>query len=133
MCEEIYLSTQLFFFSLERPLIRFNITNTGFIPYKCHICGKTFNHRSHLNVHLQTHTGEKPHKCHLCPKEFSRKTSLKQHLRTHGISDGNIATASSTITKPMGVDEDADSNFSDGSFLEGTHVDATNFQVLLSI
>ena len=114
----------------------------GAFPYKCDICEKIFNHRSHLNVHLQTHTGAKPYKCVMCPKEFSRKSSLKQHLRTHGITDFNMVSgsvSSSTASKPPAApeviqDEDVDSNFSDASFLEGTpaiNMDPSNIQVFV--
>ncbi|PIO15458.1 hypothetical protein AB205_0067440, partial [Aquarana catesbeiana] len=51
--------------------------------FSCTECGKCFNFKSHLNVHIRSHTGEKPYSCPECGKCFLVKSSLYKHQRSH--------------------------------------------------
>uniref|UniRef100_A0A8D3CTL9 Zgc:66448 n=1 Tax=Scophthalmus maximus TaxID=52904 RepID=A0A8D3CTL9_SCOMX len=46
--------------------------------YKCSECGKTFRHRSVLELHMRIHSKDKPYQCKVCSKGF-RFSSYLQH------------------------------------------------------
>ncbi|KAM4034832.1 uncharacterized protein ACNLHF_021535 [Anomaloglossus baeobatrachus] len=46
-------------------------THNGDKPYSCSECGKYFNRKDYLIVHLRSHTGEKPFSCPECGKYFT--------------------------------------------------------------
>ena len=52
-------------------------------PFVCHICGKRWRQKLHLQNHIFTHTGETPYKCILCSKGFRTKGNLKTHMGGH--------------------------------------------------
>ncbi|XP_023259764.1 zinc finger protein OZF-like [Seriola lalandi dorsalis] len=58
-------------------------TQTGKKSLKCDTCGKDFQYKSLLIIHLRTHTGERPYSCETCGKRFSNKSALKRHIRIH--------------------------------------------------
>ncbi|KAM9309004.1 uncharacterized protein KZ484_025119 isoform 2-T2 [Pholidichthys leucotaenia] len=51
--------------------------------YKCSECGKTFRHRSVLELHMRIHSKDKPYKCKVCNKSFRFGSYLQQHLIIH--------------------------------------------------
>lgn len=51
--------------------------------YKCPECGKTFRHRSVLELHMRIHSKDKPYQCKVCGKGFRFSSYLQQHLIIH--------------------------------------------------
>lgn len=51
--------------------------------YKCSECGKTFRHRSVLELHMRIHSKDKPYQCKVCGKGFRFGSYLQQHLIIH--------------------------------------------------
>ena len=49
----------------------------------CETCGKVFQVRKNLSVHMRIHSGEKPFSCETCGKNFNQLCSLKRHTRLH--------------------------------------------------
>ncbi|XP_065119461.1 uncharacterized protein [Paramisgurnus dabryanus] len=69
---------------------------SGIKKIECIFCGKTFNLRRCLNLHMKTHTGPKRFGCTICGKRFSKKRYLPIHHRIHtGSKSEDICTYTS--------------------------------------
>ncbi|XP_022105474.1 zinc finger protein Xfin-like [Acanthaster planci] len=58
-------------------------THTGFKPYRCTKCDKSFSRTYTLKLHLRSHTGERPYRCQHCDKSFTCASSLRLHEQVH--------------------------------------------------
>ena len=56
--------------------------HNGLRPYTCETCGNGYHTNRDLKNHKSVHT--LPYKCHLCEKSFSAKGVLDDHIRKHG-------------------------------------------------
>uniref|UniRef100_UPI00358FCE7E zinc finger protein 85-like isoform X1 n=1 Tax=Myxine glutinosa TaxID=7769 RepID=UPI00358FCE7E len=52
-------------------------------PYKCKICGKSFQHEWYLKKHVMYHGTVLLHKCSNCEKSFNCTSSLTVHMKIH--------------------------------------------------
>ena len=48
--------------------------------FECIWCGKTFQQKSKLKVHIRIHTKEYSYECEKCCKKFIRPDSLRRHM-----------------------------------------------------
>lgn len=55
----------------------------GVKSHKCPECGKTFRHRSVLELHMRIHSKDKSYQCKVCGKGFRFSSYLRQHLIIH--------------------------------------------------
>ena len=56
---------------------------TGFKPFQCNVCEKSFFQSCDLNKHQRIQTDEKPYQSKICKKTFSVNYSKAAHKRIH--------------------------------------------------
>lgn len=52
-------------------------------PDQCFQCGKVFQYKGYLELHMRTHSNYKAFECNSCGKKFTQVSNLNLHLRTH--------------------------------------------------
>uniref|UniRef100_A0A8C6ZMP1 Zinc finger and BTB domain containing 14 n=1 Tax=Nothoprocta perdicaria TaxID=30464 RepID=A0A8C6ZMP1_NOTPE len=63
----------------------------------CQMCTKGFTTQAHLKEHLKIHTGYKPYSCEVCGKSFIRAPDLKKHERNNMHSERKQVPAANAI------------------------------------
>nr|XP_019529611.2 zinc finger protein 271 [Aedes albopictus] len=56
-------------------------------PYKCELCDRAFQRKTHMTRHMTMHLASRQFECSVCQKAFNRKDNLQTHLRMH-VKDG---------------------------------------------
>ncbi|XP_045626400.2 uncharacterized protein [Procambarus clarkii] len=71
-------------FSTESYMYKHRLTHSGFRPYVCVDCGKTYLSMSHLNKHRRSaHSSNRPFQCSFCGKCYKTKDQLTFHESSH--------------------------------------------------
>ncbi|KAF4904878.1 Zinc finger protein 701 [Colletotrichum fructicola] len=72
-------------FNQKSKLERHMQTHTGYKPVKCEVCHAALSAKQSLAQHMRIHTGEKPWKCNFpdCTQSFKQQSALTMHKRTH--------------------------------------------------
>ncbi|CAJ1080166.1 zinc finger protein 709-like isoform X2 [Xyrichtys novacula] len=66
----------------------------------CEVCLRRFDTPKILEMHMMRHTGEKPHVCSVCGGAFNQKAALKRHMSSHRKEKLYVCSACGQSFKP---------------------------------
>ncbi|XP_014224816.1 zinc finger protein 62 homolog [Trichogramma pretiosum] len=67
--------------------------NFNIKPFKCALCGESFDQKIELTEHRNLHLKVKLYSCVLCGNSFNNSSALETHMKNHGIIDGETHNA----------------------------------------
>lgn len=67
----------------SRLTLHIKYVHEGAEPFMCTVCNKALLRKEDVQRHHIVHSGIKAHACPICDKRFAMKSSLKIHLLTH--------------------------------------------------
>lgn len=67
----------------SRLTLHIRYVHEGAEPFVCTVCNKALLRKEDVQRHHIVHSGVKAHACPICDKRFAMKSSLKIHLLTH--------------------------------------------------
>lgn len=67
----------------SRLTLHIRYVHEGAEPFMCTVCNKALLRKEDVQRHHIVHSGVKAHECPICKKKFAMKSSLKIHLLTH--------------------------------------------------
>lgn len=67
----------------SRLTLHIKYVHEGAEPFMCTVCNKALLRKEDVQRHHIVHSGVKAHACPICDKRFAMKSSLKIHLLTH--------------------------------------------------
>ena len=88
VCKELFFSEWLYALHMGTHAgVKPNNNQASSMPkirtHMCPQCFTSFQRKSHLDQHMQTHSDLREYECKMCERKYKRKGELMRHLKTH--------------------------------------------------